>query len=267
MTHTAIFDNPTLISQKGLLISILIAILLHINLIWLFNRHTSYPDDAAHHINNNASAMTLSITMVAASSWNHEPEPVSPPPPLLTAPESPTKPEIALDKAVHPENRVEKPQGSHKPKKRQKPQKEKPQEIAAKKPIQSTPVQKEINAETHGSDQVNSQSSMSRASTSQPLVGQGKGEWDNYHARLRQEIEHHKEYPRKAKRMKQQGIVIINFTLLKDGTLTAAKVVNSSGNSTLDNAALNAIHRARSVGVKPADIPSDVTLRLDFKLD
>ncbi|MBI6548094.1 energy transducer TonB [Xenorhabdus lircayensis] len=273
MTNTAILDNPVahspLTSPKGLLVGILIAILLHISLIWLFNRHASYDDDTAHHINNNAPATGLSITMVAASSWESEPEPVSPPPPLLTAPESPTTPEIVLDKTVHPENRVEKPLESNNPKKRKKQQKEKPQEMAEKKPAPSSQVQKDSHTEqeTNGSNQINSQGSMSRAATSQPLVGQGNSEVDNYRARLRQEIERHKDYPRKAKRMKQQGTVTVNFTLLSDGTLTTAKVVNSSGNSTLDNAALNAINRTSSVGPIPADIPSDVTLQLDFKLD
>ncbi|SFN68782.1 energy transducer TonB [Xenorhabdus japonica] len=272
MTSTAILDNPAtyspLMPRKGLLVGILIAILLHISLIWLFNRHASY-DDTAHHINNNSSTTGLSITMVAASSWENKPEPVSPPTPLLTAPESPIKPEIVLDKAIPTENTVAKPLEINKPKKRKKQQREKQQEIAEKKPTPSPQVQENNNAEqvTSGSAQINSESSMSRAVTSQPLVGQGNSEMDNYHARLRQEIERHKRYPRKAKRMKQEGSVIVNFTLLDDGTLTATKVINSSGNSTLDNAALDAINRAISVGPKPADMASVVTLELDFMLD
>ncbi|MDC9582564.1 energy transducer TonB [Xenorhabdus sp. PR6a] len=269
MTHTAILDNPAagspLMPPKGLLVGVLIAILLHISLIWLFNRHDPY-DDTAHHIDNNTAATGLSITMVAAPAWESEPEPVAPPSPLLTAPESPAKPEIALDKAVYPDIKVEKPQEA---KKRQKQQKEKPPAVAEKKPTQSPQVQQEnqTEQETHGSDQINSAGSMSRAATSQPLVGQGNSETDNYRARLRQEIERHKRYPRKAKRMKQQGTVTVNFTLSDDGTLTAARVVNSSGNDALDNAALEAVGRASSVGAKPADISPDVTLQLDFKLD
>ncbi|OTA19240.1 TonB-like protein [Xenorhabdus beddingii] len=269
MTNTAILDNPIsfpLMPQKGLLAGILIAILLHISLIWLFNRHNSY-DDTAHHINNNAAAPGLSITMVATPSWENNPEPISPPPPLLTAPESPTRPEIVLDKAVHPDIRVEKPQKSDQPKKR-KQQKEKPQELTDKKPAQSPQPQTNPHTEqeTHGSDQMSSEGSMSRAATSQPLVGQGNHEVDNYQARLRQEIERHKGYPRKAKRMKQQGTVIINFALLNDGTLTAARVLSSSGNNLLDNAALDAVNRASSVGAIPAGMAPEVTLTLDFAL-
>ncbi|MEQ1976917.1 energy transducer TonB [Xenorhabdus sp. SGI240] len=272
MTNTAILDNPAicfpLMPRRRVLGGILIAILLHTSLIWLFNRHASYDDDTAPHINNNASTMGLSITMVAAPSWENKPEPVSPPSPLLTAPESSTKPELVLDKAIHPENKIAKPPEADKPKKRQKQQKEKPQKVAAKKPTQSPQVQKDNQTEqaTHGSDQVNSEGSMSHAATSKPLVGQGNSEVDNYYARLRQEIERHKRYPRKAKRMKQQGIVTVNFTLLDDGTLTAAKVVNSSGNSTLDNAALDAINHANSVGSIPTGIEPNVMLTLDFTL-
>lgn len=272
MTNTAILDNPAacfpLMPRRGVLVGILIAILLHTSLLWLFNRHTSYDDDAAHHINNNAFTTGLSITMVAAPSWENKPEPVSPPSPLLTAPESPTKPELVLDRAIHPENKIAKPPTADKPKKRQKQPKEKPQEVAEKKTIQSPQVEKnnQTEQETHGNDQANSEGSMSRAATSQPLVGQGNSEVDNYSARLRQEIERHKRYPRKAKRMKQQGIVTVSFTLLSDGTLTAAKVVNSSGNNILDNAALDAINNANSVGPIPAGIKPDVVLTLDFTL-
>ncbi|AOM41780.1 energy transducer TonB [Xenorhabdus hominickii] len=272
MINTAILDNPvphlSIASRRGLLVGILIAILLHISLIWLFNRHASY-DDSAHHINQNSPVTGMSITMVAASSWEKEPEPVSPPPALLTAPESPTIPEIVLDKAVHPENKVEKLLEANKPKKPKKQQKEKPQETIEKKPLQSQPVQKNnpVEQETSGSEQVNSEGSISRTATSQPLIGQGNSEVDNYHARLRKEIERHKDYPRKAKRMKQQGTVIVNFILLNDGTLTATRVVNSSGSSTLDKAALNAINQANSVGSMPADMEPNVTLTLDFTLD
>ncbi|MDX7992177.1 energy transducer TonB [Xenorhabdus littoralis] len=264
MTNTAILGNPVthspLTPPKGVLVSILIAILLHISLIWLFNRHTSHDADTVQYINNSTDTSGLSITMVAASSWENEPEPVSPPPALLTAPESPTKPEIVLDKAVHPENKLEKPLEPNKPKKRKKQQKE--------KTTPSPQVQKDnpTEQETNGSDQVNSQGSMSQVKTSQPLVGQGSSEMNNYNARLRQEIERHKVYPRKAKRMKQQGTVTVNFTLLNDGTLAAARVVNSSGSSTLDNAALDAINSASAVGTKPAGMAPEVTLALNFTL-
>ncbi|CDM92101.1 energy transducer TonB [Xenorhabdus bovienii] len=271
MTNTAILERPTnhfpLLPGKQLLVGILIAILLHISLIWLFNRHASY-DDSAHHVNQSSPLTGLSITMVAASSWANEPESVSPPPPLITAPESPTKPKIALDKAVQPESRLEKPLESVKPQKHQKPQKEKPQEKAEKKSALSPQVQdSNEELETSGTDQINSQSSMSRAATTQPLVGQGNSALDNYPSRLKQEVESHKRYPRKAKRMKQQGTVTIGFTLLNDGSFTAARVINSSGNSVLDDAALDAIARASSVGPKPADLAPDVTLEIDFELD
>ncbi|PHM39651.1 TonB-like protein [Xenorhabdus mauleonii] len=267
MINTAISDNPSIhfpgMPKTGILASVLIAVLLHTSLIWLFNRHASY-DDTAHHINNSTQATGLSITMVSASSWASEPEAVPPPPPLLSVPESPTKPEIALDKAVPSETKVEKQQESNKPKKRKK-----PQEMPEKKLSPSPQVQENSHTEQeiNGSDQINSQGNMSRATTSQPLVGQGNSEVDNYNARLRQEIERHKKYPRKAKRMKQQGIVTVTFTLLNDGTLAAARIVNSSGSSTLDNAALDAINNANSVGTKPADIAPEVTLLLEFMLN
>ncbi|MEQ2025104.1 energy transducer TonB [Xenorhabdus szentirmaii] len=261
-------------SRRGLLVGILAALLLHISLIWLFNRHTPYKD-TAHHLNNNTPVMGLSMTMLASSSWESwesEPGLVSPPAPLLTVIESPTKPKIQLNKAVVPEIRKEKPAEPVKPKKIKK-QAGKPQEMKNKPSLQSElksedkPKDNNADQKTDGNDQAHSQGAMSHASTTKPLVGQGTSEIDNYTVRLRQEIERHKVYPRKAKRMKQQGTVTINFTLLENGALTAARVVNSSGNSALDDAALSAVNRASPVGTKPAGMTPEITLTLDFTLN
>ncbi|PHM66153.1 hypothetical protein Xsto_01378 [Xenorhabdus stockiae] len=269
MFNTVISNNAVINTQKTLskrfLVGIIIAVSLHISLIWLLNRHTASNDDSAHHLNQNSPLTSFSITMVATSALAEEPEPVELSQPVLTAPESPTTPVIALDKAVQTEKKIDTPAEPIKPKKQPK---EKPKENREKKSVPSSqaPQNNPEELETDGTDQVNSQSGMSQATTSQPLVGQGNSESDNYYARLRQEIERHKRYPRKAKRMKQEGTVIVNFILQDDGSITAAKIIQSSGHSAMDNEALKALSLAQSIGPKPTTLAADITLQISFEL-
>ncbi|WP_340609289.1 energy transducer TonB [Xenorhabdus bharatensis] len=272
MLNTAISDNAVINAQKTFskhfLVGILIAVLLHISLIWLLNRHTEPNDDSAHHLNQNSPLTSFSITMVAASALTEEPEPVELSQPVLTVAESPVTPVIALDKVAQTEKKIDTPAEPVKTQKPKKQPKEKPKENTEKKSVQSSPTLQNNpeELETDGTDQVNSQSGMSQATTSQPLVGQGNSESDNYYARLRQEIDRHKRFPRKAKRMKQEGTVTVNFILQDDGSITAARIVQSSGYSAMDNEALKALGLAKSVGPRPATLAADITLRISFEL-
>ncbi|PHM38485.1 energy transducer TonB [Xenorhabdus innexi] len=273
MINTAITDSSVNSSQKTLNkrfpVGILIAVLLHISLIWLLNRHTEPNDNSAHHINQNSPLTGLSVTMVAASSLAEEPEPVELSQPIITVPESPTTPAIALDKTVQTEKKRDTPVEPVKTQQTKKQPKEKPKEHAEKKLVESSQSSQASPEEfdTNGIDQVNSQGGMSKATTPQPLVGQGNSESDNYHARLRQEIERHKRYPRKARRMKQEGTVTVNFMLQDDGSITAARIIQSSGYSIMDNEALKALSLAKSVGPKPENLAADTTLQISFELD
>ncbi|WP_446470145.1 energy transducer TonB [Xenorhabdus stockiae] len=272
MFNTVISDNAVINTQKTLskrfLVGIIIAVSLHISLIWLLNRHTEPNDDSAHHLNQNSPLTSFSITMVAASALTEEPEPVELSQPVLAVAESPTAPVIALDKIVQTEKKNDTPAEPVKTQKPKKQPKEKPKENKEKKFVPSSQASQNTpeEFETDGTDQANSQSGMSQATTSQPLVGQGNSESDNYYARLRQEIESHKRYPRKAKRMKQEGTVTVNFILQDDGSITAAKIVQSSGHSAMDNEALKALSLAKSIGPKPTTLAADITLQISFEL-
>ncbi|MBD2813240.1 energy transducer TonB [Xenorhabdus sp. Flor] len=269
MINTAISDNSVnyvpLTLNKRFLVGILIAVLVHTSLIWLLNRHTDSYDDSAHHLNQNSPEKEFSITMVAAPSWVEEPESVELPQPLPTVPESPTTPAITLDKQT--ERKIEKPVEPVKIQKPKKQRKEKPKENLEKQSVQPDQEQHLKELETNGIEQINSQGGMSRATTSQPVMGQGNRESDNYRTKLRQEIERHKRYPRKAKRMRQEGTVTVNFTLQDDGSITTARVVQSSGYNTMDNEALKALSLAKSIGPKPANLAADITLQISFELN
>ncbi len=70
-----------------------------------------------------------------------------------------------------------------------------------------------------------------------------------YARSITQSIEQQKSYPRRAKRMHQQGVVKVGFTLNKSGIISNLRIVQSSGSTHLDNATLQAV---KKVGRFPA---------------
>ena len=85
-------------------------------------------------------------------------------------------------------------------------------------------------------------------------------------AAIRREIERHKRYPARAKMMRKQGVVSVSFSVGADGSLSGERVTNSSGDESLDNAALEAVRSARPVGPKPAGFTSSVSVPISFTI-
>jgi len=75
----------------------------------------------------------------------------------------------------------------------------------------------------------------------QPTPAPQSGE---YLAMLKARIEAEKHYPSFARKLLQEGTVVINITIGTDGGLIASELVRSSGYSTLDKAALKAVRKA-----------------------
>ncbi|WP_445141973.1 energy transducer TonB [Campylobacter sp.] len=91
------------------------------------------------------------------------------------------------------------------------------------------------------------------ATTQQPKVSgtQTLGEFnfssssgDERFAKMQNAIKKHQKYPKKATKMRQQGVVEVSFFFKTNGTVTDVKVVKSSGFETLDEAAMEAIKKA-----------------------
>ncbi|HHJ20619.1 MAG TPA: energy transducer TonB [Gammaproteobacteria bacterium] len=62
-----------------------------------------------------------------------------------------------------------------------------------------------------------------------------------YKAQLQAAIERNKNYPRRAQRQRQQGTVVVSFTVLRNGDIERLHVLESSGYPRLDKAALKAV--------------------------
>jgi len=96
--------------------------------------------------------------------------------------------------------------------------------------------------------------------------GANTDEHNAYRAAIRREIERHKRYPARAKMMRKQGVVSVSFSVGADGSLSGERVTNSSGDESLDNAALEAVRSARPVGPKPAGFASSVSVPISFTI-
>jgi protein TonB len=60
---------------------------------------------------------------------------------------------------------------------------------------------------------------------------------DAYKTALRQAIETNKGYPRRAVRLRQEGEVVVGFTIRRDGVIDELHIIESSGSTLLDKSA------------------------------
>ena len=63
-----------------------------------------------------------------------------------------------------------------------------------------------------------------------------------------------KQYPPLAEKAEVEGSVTVAFTVLANGAISSASVVNSSGNQWLDNGALQAVKAASGALPFPPDL-------------
>lgn len=92
---------------------------------------------------------------------------------------------------------------------------------------------------------------------------------DDYLDRLRRYVEPYKKYPAPAIEQKQEGFVIVGFTIDRSGTILRTWVVQSSGSEVLDRAALKMFRDASPVPPPPdRDITDqrDVKMQINYKL-
>lgn len=107
-----------------------------------------------------------------------------------------------------------------------------------------------------------------RSNAQQKLSGEASdGEKQAYLARIRIAVEKNKVYPSRARRMKIQGNVQVEIAIDAAGNITAARMVRSSGEASLDEAALDTARKARSSGPPPAGFGRIIVMQIDFQLN
>ena len=187
------------------------------------------------------------------------PAPPAPPPPepVVTPPEPP--------KPVEPPKPIEKPKPVEKPKPIEKPvEKPKPKPKPTPKPVKTPepeqeqqvaqaaqPAQPSPPTPTPPAAQPSGAPSSNVKSNLPPSGAETVGEFnfatsagDERFSKIQKAIQKHHKYPKRAQKMRHQGIVEVSFLYKKDGTVRDVKVIKSSGYETLDEAAVELINRA-----------------------
>lgn len=77
----------------------------------------------------------------------------------------------------------------------------------------------------------------------------------SYFALLQAWLEKHKEYPHQARRRRQEGTALLSFTFTRNGRVTNARIVESSGFHSLDREVMAMIRRANPLPPIPDDFP------------
>lgn len=220
------------------------------------------PDDSANGYSADLIGTEISMEMLMGMVVDDsKPEPVAEPEP------DPVVTEVVADPTIkpEPEKKLKEPE-KPKDKPKEKPKKKPKERTKQKQPKDLPKGDRDIDSD----DKVNSQAmGLGGVTTSNPnLIGTGNStdEVAAYKSALRREIERHKRYPQRAKMMRKQGIVTVSFAIGADGSLSQISIAKSSGSEDLDKAALSAVQSARSIGQKPAGLPSQITVPISFKL-
>ncbi len=85
----------------------------------------------------------------------------------------------------------------------------------------------------------------------------------DYYTRLQAWLEQHKRYPRRARLLNKQGVVLLRFVVTRGGEVSSFAIEKSSGHSYLDEAARKMVQRALPLPKIPPELLKD---RLEFLL-
>lgn len=234
-------------SQIGLIISIVLHSVLFAVLFWLMRTpENKKPTEELS---------SISIEMVMATTVA-EPEPEEEP---IIEPEPDPDP-IPDPKPEPPKPKKEKPK--EKPKAKPK---EKPKPKVNKPPVPKTD---KIIAQVEQEGNAN-QSNQAVASDSNK-TGQSTGnEISAYKAALQKALQKRaiRSYPAREKLLHKTGVVLISFTVQPSGKLANVKIVSSSGNSNLDNAAVKAAE-STDIGIgPPLNFPKTLTIPIRYSIE
>ncbi|KJY87796.1 ferric siderophore ABC transporter substrate-binding protein [Vibrio neptunius] len=151
---------------------------------------------------------------------------------------------------------------------------EKPIEAKPKTKVESKPVaqvQKQLETPQAETPSVSQQASVAQIKKSAPKLEvekehkQIQGVSGAFSQHLKQvkmswkqqlvlHLEQHKQYPRRAKRMRKQGVPLITFTMDRAGQVLGVKLVRSSGTESLDKEAVDLVYRAMPLPLPPDEV-------------
>ncbi|PHR61077.1 MAG: hypothetical protein COA43_05400 [Robiginitomaculum sp.] len=87
-----------------------------------------------------------------------------------------------------------------------------------------------------------------------------------YYAKLAARMKRYKRYPASARKNKEEGTVVLQFTVLRNGRIIRSKVIQSSGQKSLDSASLRILKRVQPLPSFPPEMKQkSVTLTYPFQ--
>jgi protein TonB len=95
------------------------------------------------------------------------------------------------------------------------------------------------------------------------------GAAQDYLARLAAWLERHKDYPRAARLRREEGTVLLRFTIDRSGRLLDWRIERGSGHAALDREVAAMIGRADPLPAMPAEMPQarlELTVPVQFRL-
>ena len=137
---------------------------------------------------------------------------------------------------------------------------------AAAPAVREAAADRSAQAAQNGKDRQDSEQGRAVVTARRESVGAGDSGRADYAARLRGEIETHKRYPLQARQARVAGSVQVRFRVAEDGRLSDPELVASSGNRSLDRAAIRAVQDSRPVGPRPDGFGPAVSVRIRFNL-
>ena len=103
-----------------------------------------------------------------------------------------------------------------------------------------------------------------------PSVDSVKMVTRTYLRSLKKQLEQIKDYPATAKRLKQEGVVRVRFTILADGKIEQIEVSESSRHSSLDNSAMAAVAKMEKFQPIPKILEKErwrIEIPIQYKLN
>ncbi|MBN2885731.1 MAG: energy transducer TonB [Chromatiaceae bacterium] len=204
---------------------------------------------------------------------NSAPEPESTPEPIPEPPKTP--PAQVIKPPPKPAPKPEPPKPREKPPVQpQAPRSSAPEKAASKPPRSSAPAASV--AEGTGAQGKGQGSGSGSGSGGRGMGKSGSGSGSNpsakgaanYHGQLVAWLNRHKRYPTRAQRLRQEGTVVVRFTIDKSGQVLSHQIVTSSGHPLLDQEVQALLGRASPLPAMPAALSqSRLTLTVPIRFN
>lgn len=144
------------------------------------------------------------------------------------------------------------------------PEKKQPERKAERKQVEKPAPKKEVaKAEPKAEPKAKPAARATASSKASRAPSISPARWQS---RLSAWLNRHKRYPRGAKSRGEEGVVSVSFAISASGDVISARVSRSSGNSELDQAALDMLRRASPVPAPPPGVARKIAVPVQFNL-